>query len=337
MHIPDNYLAPVFCIGMNVAMLPVWSKSLKTVKTLTKEKLPLMGIGASLSFLTMMFNIPLPGGTTGHAIGATLLAILLGPEAACISISIALLIQAVLFGDGGILAYGANCFNIAFIAPFLGYFIYKFLKNIIKSHKGEYISAAIAAYVSLNIAALFTAIEFGVQPLLFKDAFGVPLYCPYPMSVTIPAMLIPHIIVAGIVESIATIGVLAFIKKASHEVMQDTSKRKFNSIYILLTVLICLTPIGLFATGTAWGEWSSEEISNVITNGKVLGFTPKGMENGLNIRTFIADYSISGIPEQVAYALSALIGVSILLIIFKLIGSSKKNSYSYNEEFSKKL
>ena len=104
MHIPDNYLSPSTCVVMAGAMTPVLVHSVKKVKKeIPKEKIPLLGIGAAFSFLLMMFNVPLPGGTTGHAVGGTLIALLLGPEAACISVTIALFIQALLFGDGGIL------------------------------------------------------------------------------------------------------------------------------------------------------------------------------------------------------------------------------------------
>ena len=124
MHIPDNYLSPATYVVMGAAMVPVWAIAVKRVKKeMTSDKMPMLGIGAAFSFLIMMFNVPLLGGTTGHAVGGTLLAILLGPYAACISITVALLIQALLFGDGGILTFGANCFNMAFILPFLGYFI----------------------------------------------------------------------------------------------------------------------------------------------------------------------------------------------------------------------
>ena len=123
MHIPDNYLSPSTCAVMAVAVTPVLIHSVKKVKKdMPKEKIPLLGIGAAFSFLLMMFNIPLPGGTTGHAVGGTLVALLLGPEAACISVTIALFIQALLFGDGGILSFGANAFNMAFILPFVGYY-----------------------------------------------------------------------------------------------------------------------------------------------------------------------------------------------------------------------
>jgi cobalt/nickel transport system permease protein len=112
-----------------------------------------------------------------------LLAVLLGPFSACISITVALLVQALMFGDGGILSFGANCFNIAFVIPFLGYFIYKFIKDRVKTQKGEYAAIAIGSYFGINIAALCAAIEFGIQPLLFKDAAGHALYSPYSLSV----------------------------------------------------------------------------------------------------------------------------------------------------------
>ena len=96
MHIPENYLSPSTCAVMTAAMLPVWGYSINKVRTeIPKAKMPLLGIGAAFSFLGMMFNVPLPGGTTGHAVGGTLIAILTGsPAAGCISVSIALLIQA---------------------------------------------------------------------------------------------------------------------------------------------------------------------------------------------------------------------------------------------------
>jgi cobalt/nickel transport system permease protein len=278
----------------------------------------------------MMFNIPLPGGTTGHAVGGTLIAIMIGPEAACISITIALLIQALLFGDGGVLAFGANCFNMAFILPFVGYYIYKFLKERFKSEKGEYIAIVIGSYIGLNMAALFAAIEFGLQPLLFKDAAGVAMYCPYPLGVTIPAMMIPHLLVAGVLEAIITVGVFSFIKKVSPGTIYENSKTKTKAIYAFIIGLICLTPLGLLATGTAWGEWGAEDIGAVVTGGKTLGFVPKGMQDGFSFSSLMPDYAMEGLPEKFGYILSAVAGVAILMIIFRIIASMKKNSNNAN-------
>lgn len=329
MHIPDNYLSPSTCAAMGAAMVPVWTRAVKKVKKeVTKKKMPLMGIGAALSFLTMMFNVPLPGGTTGHAVGGTLLAILLGPEAACISITIALLLQALLFGDGGILAFGANCFNMAFVIPFVGYYIYKFLKERVKTTKGRYIMMFIASYIAINIGVLCTAIEFGIQPLIFKDAAGMPLYCPYPISVAIPAMLIPHFLVGGVVEGIITVGVLSFIEKVSPNVIHEGINGKIKPVYGLIVTLICLSPLGLLAAGTAWGEWGADEISEVATGGSTLGYVPKGMEDGFNFNALMPDYAIEGLPDKLGYILSAIAGVAILIIIFRLIASMKKDNKS---------
>ena len=326
MHIPDNYLSPSTCAVMGAAMIPVWTIAVKKVKNeISKVKIPLLGIGAAFSFLIMMFNVPLPGGTTGHAVGGTLLAILLGPWSACISTTVALLIQALLFGDGGILAFGANCFNMAFILPFLGYFIYKLIKDHTKSEKGEYAGIVLGSYFGINIAALCAAIEFGIQPLLFKNAAGQPLYSPYPLSVSIPAMTIPHLVVAGVVEVIFTVAIYSFIKKVSPGTIYEGAKQKMKPIYGLILVLVCLSPLGLLATGTAWGEWGTGEIKNVATGGKVLGFVPDGMKNGFSFKAFMKDYGVKGLPDVAGYILSAIAGVAILLILFKIISSIRKN------------
>ncbi|WP_416825308.1 cobalt transporter CbiM [Ectobacillus polymachus] len=326
MHIPDNYLSPTTCVVMGAAMIPVWTVAVKKVKNeVTSAKMPMIGIGAAFSFLMMMFNVPLPGGTTGHAVGGTLLAILLGPYAACIAITVALFIQALLFGDGGILAFGANCFNMAFILPFLGYFIYKFIKERTTTKTGEYLGIAAGSYVGINMAALVAAIEFGLQPLLFTNAQGQPLYCPYPLSVSIPAMVIPHLLIVGVIEVLFTTAIYAFIKKVSPGSIFEGTKQKIHPIYGLLVALICLTPLGLLATGTAWGEWGADEIQNVVHGGKQLGYVPDGMKNGFSFHALMPDYRINGLPEMAGYILSAVAGVAIMIIIFKIFSSFKKN------------
>jgi len=316
MHIPDNYLSPSTCAVMGAVMLPIWAIAVKKVKKeITKKNLPLLGIGAAFSFLIMMFNIPLPGGTSGHAVGGTLVAILLGPFAACISVTIALLIQAFLFGDGGILAFGANCFNMAFVLPFTGYYAFYFIKSIVKSKKSDYISALIGSYIGINMSTLFAATEFGIQPLLFKDASGMAIYCPYPLSVSIPAMLIPHLLVIGFLEGMVTAGVYIYIKKLSPDVIYKRSSKKLKSVYKLIMALIILTPLGLIAGGTAWGEWGADEINSVLI--------PQAIKHGFKFRSLIPDYTINGMPKSIGYILSAIAGVSISIIVFKIISSVK--------------
>ena len=325
MHIPDNYLSPATCAVMTAAMVPVWALCVRRVdRDLPKEKIPLLGIGAAFSFLVMMLNLPLPGGTTGHAVGATLVAALLGPWAACISLSVALLIQALLFGDGGILAFGANCFNMAFVIPFLGFFIYKFVKDRVATPRGEYIGLALASYLAINMAALCAAIEFGLQPALFKDAAGLPMYCPYPLAVSIPAMLLPHLAVAGIVDAAFTVAVFAFVKRVSPGTVYAGGAARTRPLFALLVGLICLSPLGLLAAGGAWGEWGTDEIAQVVRGGRELGFVPSGMKNGFGFEGLMKNYAAKGLPDFAGYILSAIAGAAILVILFKLFGLVKK-------------
>ena len=174
----------------------------------------------------MMFNVPLVGGTTGHAVGGTLAALLFGPDAACIAVSTALLLQALIFGDGGILAFGANCFNMAFVLPYLGYFIYQLITRAFggseKAGTGtRCAAAAIGSYIGINAAAFCAAVEFGIQPLLFTDSMGNALYCPYDLSVAIPAMMIPHLAVAGLIEAAFTAAVYAFVDRTAPDLIYD--------------------------------------------------------------------------------------------------------------------
>lgn len=332
MHIPENYLSPSTCAVMTAAMVPVWTYSVKKIKTeIPKAKMPLLGIGAAFSFLGMMFNIPLPGGTTGHAVGGTLIAILTGsPAAGCISVSIALLLQALLFGDGGILAFGANCFNMAFVLPFLGFYIYRFF---LKKTGKRTISAAVGAYVGINAAAFLAAIEFGIQPLLFTDAAGKALYCPYPLTVSIPAMMIGHITLFGIAEVVLTTVVLAFVEKVTPKALDEApDKTAFQPLYILMAALIALTPLGLLATGTAWGEWGADEIASLVSGGTQLGYTPSGMLNGFELSAIFPDYSIAGLPEWSGYILSAVVGVALLVIVFKILSSIMKDKVDFGKK-----
>ena len=214
MHIPDGYLGPKTYGAMYALMIPLWyvgSRILK--KNLKARQVPFVALAASFSFVLMMFNIPIPGGSTGHAVGGTLIAILLGPWVAMFAVSIALVIQAVLFGDGGITAIGANCFNMAFLMPFTGYYIYKMLSKINAGVKWRAICAGIAGYLSLNIAAVSTGFLFGIQPYLEKGNTGTPLYCPYTLGVTIPVMALEHLLIFGFAEAIICSLVVGYVLK----------------------------------------------------------------------------------------------------------------------------
>ncbi len=215
MHIPDGYLSPATCGLFGAVMIPIWTVASKAVrKTLSVRQVPYLAIGAAFSFVIMMFNVPLPGGSSGHAVGGVLVAILIGPWAACIAVTVALVIQALLFGDGGITALGANCFNMAFVLPFVGYYVYKLISlNSPPGSSRRIIAAGAGAYAGICLAALCAGIEFGLQPLLYHTANGQALYSPYGLNVAVPAMVIGHLLVFGWVEVIVTALVVKYLQK----------------------------------------------------------------------------------------------------------------------------
>jgi cobalt/nickel transport system permease protein len=206
MHIPDGYLGPQTYGLLYGVMVPLWALASKIVRrSLQQRQVPFLALGAAFSFVVMLFNIPIPGGSTGHAVGGTAVAILLGPWAALIAISIALVIQAFLFGDGGITAIGANCFNIAFVMPMVGYLVYRLIsQGASATARRRWIAAAVAGYVGLNAAAVTTAVMFGLQPLLARGPDGRPLYFPYPLEVALPVMAGQHLFFFGFVEAVLT-------------------------------------------------------------------------------------------------------------------------------------
>jgi len=133
---------------------------------------------------------------------------------------VALIIQALLFGDGGITAIGANCFNMAIAGVFDGYGVYWLISlgSDIGSRR-RLVASAVAAYVSLNISALLTAIQFGIQPIIERSSSGQPLYAPFPLSVAIPAMAIEHLFLFGFVEAAVTALVIRYFQKNEPEML----------------------------------------------------------------------------------------------------------------------
>ncbi len=216
MHIPDGYLSPQTYVPLYGASFVFWSIALRKMKKeLSIKHIPYLAMSAAFSFLIMMFNVPIPGGTTGHAVGAGIIAILLGPWTAVIAVSVSLIIQAIVFGDGGITTIGANCFNMAVVMPFVSYWIFRLIRGNANGGVRLSIAAFLSGYVGLSVAAAFTGIEFGIQPMLAIGPGGRPLYAPYPLSVALPAMVLEHMLLFSIVEGIVT--VLLFRYFAKHE------------------------------------------------------------------------------------------------------------------------
>ncbi len=327
MHIPDGYLSPVTSAVLFLLALPFWVRGINSLREkMSAKNVPLVALFAAFSFVIMMFNIPLPGGTSGHAVGGALAAIILGPGPATIALTIALAIQAFFFGDGGILALGANAFNMAVVLPYVSYGIYQWIAGSSPAQsRRRVVGAAIGGYVGLSVSALFTAVEFGIQPALWHTAGGAPLYAPYPLSIAIPAMVIPHLLAASVVEGAVTALVIAYLQRANqpalklaaqpHLAVQAGAVAKLRTLWIGLAALVALTPVGLLAPGTAWGEWGTEELT-----GLGLGFIPQGMAKLSGLWAAPAagyNLPVLGSPS-LAYALSGLVGVVIITALFWL-------------------
>ena len=347
MHIPDGYLSPVTCGALYVSATPFWYIALQRVKKALHTRLvPLLSLFSAFCFLIMMFNLPLPGGTTGHAVGIGLATVILGPWAAMLAISVALVIQALLFGDGGVTAIGANCFNMAVVGTFVAYGVYRLGagRSPIASTR-RVVAAGVAGYAAINVSALLAAIELGIQPLLYRDASGAPLYCPYPLSVSIPAMMLGHLTIAGVAELIISAGVVGFLQRSNPSLLSATAgvaasaphkdpapgSRRLRPLWIGLGFLMMLTPLGVLAVGSAWGEWMASDFANPAIRQQIAGASlqqaaplraPRGLEQMSQI--WIAPFARYAPPyvrsASFGYFLSAMFGSGLAILACFLLG-----------------
>ena len=311
MHIPDGYLGPQTYIVLWLVMLPIWFVAARKVKrTLKTRQIPLLSLGAAFSFVIMMFNVPVIGGSTGHAVGATLIAILLGPWAAVIAISIALVVQAGLFGDGGVTALAANCFTMAVVMPFAGYYIYRLLAGDGPSSSRRIASAGVASYVAIVAGAITAGVLFGIQPYLAHTASGQALYAPYRLDVAVPAMALEHLLFFGPIEALATMGVLAALARTQPELLTARpAARPLRWLWAGLALLLLLTPLGALAPGTAWGEWSGAQLKSA------LGYVPGNLERFSGTwDAAMAGYATPGVGNTfIGYLLAAIVGVVLVV------------------------
>jgi cobalt/nickel transport system permease protein len=327
-HIPDGYLSPVSCAALYAADLPVWGVAAKRVTKVVKSRdVPLLAIGAAFCFLTMMFNVPVPGGTTAHAVGAVLVAVLLGPSAAIIAVSAALAVQALFFGDGGVLALGANVFNMAIVMTLVGYGVYRLVARGSGLASGRRaLAAGLGGYAGLNAAALCAAVEFGLQPVLFHAADGTPLYAPFHLSQALPPMMLAHLTAAGGVECAMTLGIVAYLQRANlpllrlnhagvAELGSDPAPRRHSGWrwgLLALGVMGILTPLGLLASGGAFGEAGPGRLDLARYQ---LSAVPAGLRHyaGIWHHALLNGYGFAGSSHPViGYLVSAAVGAGVI-------------------------
>ncbi len=332
MHIPDGYLSPATCATLFAGSTPFWYVALRKMKrALHTRMIPLISVFAACSFIVMMFNLPLPGGTTGHAVGVGITAIVLGPWASILAISTALVIQAIFFGDGGITAIGANCFNMAIAGSLAAYTVYRVLsgRSPIEAPR-RVVAAALAGYVAINLSAFLAAVEFGIQPILYRDASGAPLYAPYPLHIAIPAMMIGHLTIAGLAEMVLSAGVVAYLQRAEPHLLGTAAPAvpvPARPVWAVLAALMVLTPLGILAAGSAWGEWVPADFANPQTRVQIAaasGNTAPPAQAPAGLRK-LASFWTAPMPRYAppllksaawGYLLSAITGTGLIILLF---------------------
>ena len=293
MHIPDGFLSVLLSIVLWVISVVLIGIALrKTGQTIGERQVPLMGVLAAAIFAGQMLNFSVTGGTSGHLLGAAIAAILLGPWPAVLVMTSVVAVQALLFQDGGILALGANLFNMAIIGPFVAYALFTLLMKLFKKQTwGLFVAGFVAAWSSIFIASLACALQLALS--------GTS-----PANIAVPAMGAIHALI-GIGEGLITVGALAFIFAARKDLLIADANKPARNIgvvvggLLLSLVLVVLSPL---ASSHPDGlEWVAEKH----------GFIEAAREAFYNI---VPDYSMPGISNPALATIAA--GILGAVIVF---------------------
>ncbi|MEM3833548.1 MAG: energy-coupling factor ABC transporter permease [Thermoprotei archaeon] len=209
MHIPDGFLDLRICALMYFGTLIFWIFAFRKLRQgLDERQVPLMATLTAMFFAAQLMNYPIVGGTTAHLIGGPILAITLGPYTGLISMTIILLIQALLFGDGGITTFGANVWNMGIIDVFIPYLILLLVTKILRSKKGMLVGVFIGALIGDDLAAIFAGLELGLSTIF-----------PYNIQIAVAAMGLHHLFI-GIGEGIITTMIISILWNSRQDLLQ---------------------------------------------------------------------------------------------------------------------
>ena len=237
MHIPDGFLSILVSIIFWILSISIIAIAIRKVnRQLSERDLPLMGVLAAAIFAGQMINFSVAGGTSGHLMGAALATILLGPWAAILVMTSVVSIQALIFQDGGLLALGANIFNMGIVAVSVSYLVFRIIQKIAKDQRwGIFTGSFFAAWFSTFIASLSAALMLAIS--------GTS-----PANLVIPAMGGVHALI-GIGEGLITLGAVSFIYANRRDLINDNSPKKRGNHSILISgglitlILAFLSPL----------------------------------------------------------------------------------------------
>ena len=193
MHIPDGLLSPQTYLPALALAAPLWViAGRKLGRQLGDEALPRLAVFTALAFILSTLMLPLPGGTSGHAVGVGLLSLVFGPWIAFMAYTLVLLLQAVVVGAGGITSLPVNALAMGFIGAWITYGLYQLLHPA-----GEAMAVVVAVWTGIMVAALILALVLGLQPLIAQGPDGTPRFFPFGPVITLPALLVPHALIGA--------------------------------------------------------------------------------------------------------------------------------------------
>ncbi len=284
MHIPDGFLSVVVSIIFWVLSIAVIAVALRRVsRDLGEREVPVMGVVAAAIFAGQMLNFTVAGGTSGHLLGAALATILLGPWAAVLTMTAVVSVQALIFQDGGLLALGANIFNMAVIGVFVSYAVHRAFQRISSAPRVNIFAGGFAAaWLSILIASLAAALQLALS--------GTS-----PANIAVPAMAAIHALI-GVGEGLITVGALAFIYAARRDLLKIGAPQPAGGKAVLLgglAIALLLAVLSPLASSHPDGlEWVAEQ----------KGFLDTARDSFYNI---VPDYVMPGIRNEALATIAA--------------------------------
>lgn len=312
MHIPDGFLSvPVSIVFWLISLLIVGYALKRVGADLGEKQVPLMGVLAAAIFAGQMLNFTVAGGTSGHLIGAALAVILLGPWAATLILTCIIVIQALIFQDGGLLVLGANIFNMAIVGVSVAYMVFRAIKSLARDRSwGLLVGGFLAAWSSVEVSALGTGLELSLS--------GTS-----PANIAIPAMGGIHALI-GIGEGLITVGALAFLRVSRNDLLKTSQSPSSRGSLVWITglflaILLAVAsplasqhPDGLISVATQYGFLNSEQ-------------SP--------LYELIPHYLFPGIQNKtLSTILAALLGTLIVFIVAVLVAYSRHRKTTQQHE-----
>ena len=320
MHMANELLSvPVAAGTLAIAAGGLGLICKKVSRVVSSDKLPLMGILGAFIFAAQMVNFQLPAmpGTSGHMVGAVLLAIILGPHLAAIVISSVIIVQCLIFQDGGLLALGCNIINMALVPSYVGYFLYKAVTAGQSSGRRTYIGAMLACVVAVESGAVLVPIEATLSGVL-----------AVPFSTFLITMVGVHFLV-GLVEGLITVAVLGYIQQVRPDLVLDSLpgkirlSRKMVLVTLLVFAMIAAAGLSLLASKMPDGlEWSYRERPNqpdfkpIITNENT---TINAVDRLQSKYTPMPDYTVRGASAETSKGWTSFAGVSGSLLTMLMV------------------